>query len=161
MLQTTPQQVWLCCSSAVFSSLWGDFSAFLQRMHSQTYAHVLLQHTELQDVISPSISEEYHTQTLLQLAERCLHRWGKQRFTERDYSVDKPLSDPIKCRLDWKVITRDWSKSSRIGPFLSFYSCSDCKSVVCEERLLTRAANTDSKYFYYFGLMSCLVLKWP
>lgn len=133
----------------MFSSLWGDFSTFLQLMHSQTYAHVLLQHTELQDIISPSISEEYHTQ-VLQLGERCLHRWGMQRFTERDYYVDKPLSDPIKCCLDWKVITRDWSKSRRIGSFLSFYSCSDCKSAVCEERLLTRAANIDSKYFLLF-----------
>lgn len=58
--------------------------------------------------------------------------------------------------VDWKVITRDWSKSGRIGPFLSFYTCSDCKPVVCGERLLTRAANTDSKsLLFWTDELSC------
>lgn len=69
----------------------------------------------LQDIISPSISDEYHTQALLQLGETCLRNWSMQRFTEGDYYVDNVFSDPIKDCLDWKVIARrNWSKSSRI-----------------------------------------------
>lgn len=89
---------------------------FLQRMHSQTYARVLLQHTELsqtlQDIISPSISAEYHTQMLLQLGSTCLRNWSICRDLQGEIIIlTTYFKDIIENCLDCEVIAgKNWSK---------------------------------------------------